>query len=400
MPKRPCAVTFDSDEKKILCADKFGDLYALPLLETEVNQQTSDTRESSATPGIAIKKAFVPSASHLTVHTKRNQRALENQLKVAGDQKNKKPLNFHHQLLLGHVSLLTDLIHISLRADDQNSGSLKNYILTADRDEHIRVSRGLPQAHIIEGFCLGHSEFVSTIHVPPWNPQVLISGGGDDFLLVWNWLSGTVRQKVALSNIVANVRDHYQPAPNLSAGSKPADSDDEPNKFAVATIRSLHTTRNATHGSEGMVIVTCEKYARNAGLSTDGTLTDDRLPALLVFRLTSDDLLTLHAVLAVEGNILDVVAIEENSSLIYTMDSLHQPLTADVVEASAGRPFLGSYIYSTNSGTWEQTEESERISITINKWAEQQESHMLTQDEKESKLSQLFYGLEDLRKRR
>lgn len=52
--------------------------------------------------------------------------------------------------LLGHVSMITD---IALPKDDV-------VILTADRDEKIRVSR-FPQAAVIENYCLGHSQYAA-----------------------------------------------------------------------------------------------------------------------------------------------------------------------------------------------------------------------------------------------
>ena len=51
-------------------------------------------------------------------------------------------------LVLGHVSLLTTFV---LSRDEK-------YIMTADRDEHIRVS-WFPQAYTIERFCLGHKKY-------------------------------------------------------------------------------------------------------------------------------------------------------------------------------------------------------------------------------------------------
>jgi hypothetical protein len=50
-------------------------------------------------------------------------------------------------LILGHTSLLTAFI---LTPDE-------THIITADRDEHIRVS-WFPQGHTIESFCLGHKK--------------------------------------------------------------------------------------------------------------------------------------------------------------------------------------------------------------------------------------------------
>ena len=70
----------------------------------------------------------------------------------------------------------------------ENEG--RRYILTSDRDEHIRVSRYMPQAHVIEGYCLGHKQFIGDMVIPPSNERLLISGGGDEDLYIWDWLSG------------------------------------------------------------------------------------------------------------------------------------------------------------------------------------------------------------------
>lgn len=196
MPKRPSALTLNPDGQTLLCGDKFGDAYSLPLI-----------------PGDYVKPAEVqhykplgPAATSLTVHTKRNLVSLEQQRQQLSAEKKaaageKEALNFEHQLIIGHVSVLLDLISASVSGESPDSRA-RSYILTADRDEHIRVSRGLPQAHVIEQYCLGHTSFVSKLCIPSWAPKVLVSGGGDGYLIVWNWTEGQITQKISLDEAV------------------------------------------------------------------------------------------------------------------------------------------------------------------------------------------------------
>ncbi|XP_044297695.1 tRNA (guanine-N(7)-)-methyltransferase non-catalytic subunit WDR4 [Varanus komodoensis] len=80
---------------------------------------------------------------------------------------------------LGHLSLLLD---VALSPDDR-------YILTADRDEKIRVSL-IREPYNIVSFCLGHREFVSRIFVIPNYPGLLLSASGDCTLRLWEYRSG------------------------------------------------------------------------------------------------------------------------------------------------------------------------------------------------------------------
>lgn len=212
MPKKPCAVSLTPDENTILCADKFGDVYSLPLLGLSHGGSPAPEsglgRISMKEDGPA-KKPFISAANTKTVHTLRNREALRHQQAHTNIVPKSKSSNFEHHLLLGHVSMLTDLLCISISDNTFNPPRKRTYIFTSDRDEHIRISRGISQAHVIEGFCLGHTEFVSKLCIPRWHEQILISGGGDDYLLTWNWLSGEMLQKVDLKGHVDNFRRHY-----------------------------------------------------------------------------------------------------------------------------------------------------------------------------------------------
>lgn len=82
--------------------------------------------------------------------------------------------------LLSHVSIITDMI----------LSPAGNLLLTADRDEKVRVSH-YPKGYIIESYCLGHREFVSGLVIPSTYPDVLITGSGDGSLRVWSYKDGT-----------------------------------------------------------------------------------------------------------------------------------------------------------------------------------------------------------------
>ncbi|XP_032238122.2 tRNA (guanine-N(7)-)-methyltransferase non-catalytic subunit wdr4 isoform X2 [Nematostella vectensis] len=81
-------------------------------------------------------------------------------------------------LLLGHLSMIMDMV-----VTDDNK-----FIVTADRDEKIRVSH-YPNSYNIEAFCLQHQDFVSKICLLS-KSGVLASGGGDGSIHFWDFRIG------------------------------------------------------------------------------------------------------------------------------------------------------------------------------------------------------------------
>ncbi|GAB1310923.1 tRNA (guanine-N(7)-)-methyltransferase non-catalytic subunit trm82 [Madurella fahalii] len=302
MPKRPCALALTSDSRTILSADKFGDVYALPLIpsspalpQSQVSQilqpqpQSRSSTPASSTPTPA-PPPFKPQANELTVHTKRNLKALENQKISLGrkaaaataDQHHQQDPPFEHTLILGHVSMLTAICvgTVAVRAeDDGGTGTgagararTREYILTADRDEHIRVSRGIPQAHVIEGFCLGHDEFVSRLCVAPGGRErVLVSGGGDDDLFVWDWVEGRMLCRAGLLGRAKEVVG------------------DRLSRVAVTRLLAYGGWGGEATAATAGVFVVCE-----------------RVPALFHYQLLDDNTLRHYETIRLPGNPLDV----------------------------------------------------------------------------------------------
>jgi tRNA (guanine-N(7)-)-methyltransferase subunit TRM82 len=249
MPKRPCAIQVLPDNTTILCGDKFGDVYQLPLLSVAKNEDSPDEPKGTSQQA---PQPFKPSATTSTVHTKRNLKALEAQQKQKNlTPKLKEPLALEHKLLLGHVSMLTDLVY----ADQEVDGKHQGYIITADRDEHIRVSRGPPQSHVIEGYCLGHTEFVSKICAIP-GTKLLVSGGGDDTICVWEWPSFRLKSRVV--SFQRRVRDKLNAHP--STGQPEADFLAVSGIWtAKAQIEARCGETESYQGSESVVVVAWEK---------------------------------------------------------------------------------------------------------------------------------------------
>ena len=266
MPKKPCALAFTPDEKTIICGDKFGDVYALPLFPTEISRTaptpTENNTEMQGTGQISTND-YTPSANAKTVHTFRNQKALLHQKSQNNQKARKTHAVCEHQLLLGHVSLLTAVACVSVPFANAANNQQRTYIITADRDEHIRISRGIPQAHITENFCLGHTQFVSQLCIPDWDPRFLVSGGGDDYLLVWDWILGRVVQRIDLRNIIHGFGKRTMSLQEIQHAQNTADQmEPDWNKpIAVSKIQAV-AAKTGLEGVRKNIVVSCEGYGR------------------------------------------------------------------------------------------------------------------------------------------
>ncbi|XP_059198284.1 tRNA (guanine-N(7)-)-methyltransferase non-catalytic subunit wdr4 [Centropristis striata] len=110
------------------------------------------------------------------------------------------------ELKMGHLSML---LAVSMSPDNK-------YMITADRDEKIRVSH-LRSPYNIQSFCLGHQQFVSALLVPSGHPHWLLSGSGDGTMKLWEYESGRQLQSWDLTDLeeTANSEADKQKKPTV-----------------------------------------------------------------------------------------------------------------------------------------------------------------------------------------
>ncbi|EXJ69181.1 uncharacterized protein A1O5_07217 [Cladophialophora psammophila CBS 110553] len=298
LPKRICAIVLTPDEKSLLLGDKFGDVYLLPLHPTEGwTPQKLDQDQQPAT--------YAPSASELTVHTKGNLEALRQQRQLKATQAKKEGPQFECKLLLGHVSLLTDVAI----AEVQSGLKRRQYILTSDRDEHIRVSRGVSQAHIIENYCFGHREFVSRLCIMPWDSEILVAGSGEPSLKVYHWQAGKLLdQELFQGDVGKDIFDCL----DLEDSRRPLDA------LAVSNIWPVHYTVSGNSPRS-------RQPPRLILVSLEG------LPILLSYSVTEDGRLRHHQTLTLGGNVLDVTIGPTLWGIIVGIDTIHKPGSVQVL---------------------------------------------------------------------
>jgi tRNA (guanine-N(7)-)-methyltransferase subunit TRM82 len=328
LPKRIVDLALIENDSTILCADKFGDVFGFPVIQPESDLSTSKTAkpiapQSPSSPPPNVSKAEL--AGYTPDQVKRHYEKVANYTereRIAAERRKRTEIDynlpFSHNFVLGHVSMLLSLITVTLPADHpQTAGKERTWILTSDRDEHIRVSR-FPQSFVIDGFCLGHTSFVKAMITPSWESTILISGGGDEYLLVWNWREGNVVQKVDLMSTVQEVIGLQPSSPSKEVQEGEERDEDDGFKMAVSGMWELPDIRCILVGIESV-------------------------PALFLFTYHSSiEGLRYSSTLPLQGKILDVA-----------VDSRENTAYVSVDPSGADSPLLGVYRINNNGITWE-----------------------------------------------
>lgn len=374
MPKRVCAIILTPDEQTIISADKFGDVYSLPM------HPSSNESRSGSTVDVR-NGAFQPSATELTVHTKGNLEALRQQMLQKNVQSQREAPDFEHRLLLGHVSLLTDVAIATTKV----AGETRPFILTSDRDEHVRVSR-YPQAHIVRGYCLGFRDFVSKISIVPWAQQYLIVGSGEPSLKVFDWHSRELKSQTRFDDRSWEV---------LHEVLAKMEGERTLEKLAVSGIWPVHLQdpggQSSPEDASGAILVALEG-----------------LPILLSLMMYQDGQLRYHQTILLSGNVLDVIILpDETTRALISIDNIHLPgsMVREKLELSECK-LLTTLEFHGSDLTWSERTETFGLNAgaeaiaDIPKASEPEAASSSRPRGEYSTLGEFLYGLENLRKKR
>ena len=138
--KRPSAIAYDQQTAKIILADKTGEVHSFPWPLSPSEQE----------------------------HYNRINTLSKDPVTRPEDER------FMGTFLLGHSS---SVVAVSLL-----SSRLGRFLVTVDRDEHVRISV-FPETYIIHAMGLGHTAFVSAVVSVR---EGIISGGGDKRIIQWD----------------------------------------------------------------------------------------------------------------------------------------------------------------------------------------------------------------------
>ncbi|KAJ2717331.1 hypothetical protein H4R19_000083 [Coemansia spiralis] len=178
--KRTNAIAFDPSGAFLLTADKFGDVYRVPMAAPSPQADMDNAAGAMAKP----------------------------------------------EPLLGHVSILCD-VAVSYGA--------RPFVLTCDRDEKLRISR-YPNAYNIQAFGLGHKEFVKSVATAQFAPDVAVTGAGDGTVRLWDIASGRLLQTVELKGILSK---YYADGRAVRGTNSHQDRTASSERYAVLRVRAV-----------------------------------------------------------------------------------------------------------------------------------------------------------------
>ena len=120
---------------------------------------------------------------------------------------------------------------------------------------------------------------------------------------------------------------------------------------------------------------------------------------MLFYSLDSHGSLTLRQCFSVAGNVLDVEVLENRSTILYSIDNIHEKWSTKIVDKGPLRPSVGAVTFSGSAQSWSKEATFDGIITVMNKEAMAQDGALQQGRGKDAALSELLYSIESLRKR-
>ena len=229
-------IAFSPDEQHLaaLTTDKQLLIYALPSLEVG-SSRTLSKRGAHLSFSPSGDVIVTDKVGDIYLYPREPRMVAESERPATGVLASDPSKNVDADLLLGHVSLITT--HLLAPGGRR--------VLTADRDEHIRISR-FPSSHVVEGYLFGSEGFVSALHIPSTRPSWLVSGGGEPVLRLWDLKQAKLLGTVDVSDVLLCRRVRSAPRKVKGSSKKRAESDpfyDVPEGWALPSGQGISIKR-------------------------------------------------------------------------------------------------------------------------------------------------------------
>ncbi|KAA8493945.1 tRNA (guanine-N(7)-)-methyltransferase non-catalytic subunit TRM82 [Porphyridium purpureum] len=157
-PKRPSCILFSPDGLRVIWSDFFGDIYWNPV---ESEPKVHGTNGKDEAP---VRFSF------------RDDQ--DGAFAKAGLKRG---------LIGGHFAAVFGIDAVAVPGRTSGDPGSSALFASCDRERVVRIAR-LPDIHIIESFCLGHTDLVLTARFV--SDQVLATAGADGTVRLWRALSG------------------------------------------------------------------------------------------------------------------------------------------------------------------------------------------------------------------
>lgn len=261
--------------------------------------------------------------------------------------------------VVGHVSMLTAMLVL------QDQGK----IITADRDEHIRVSKW-PQGWEIEHFLLGQRKFVSALALHPLDPNILITAGGDDTLRMWDLTTNhCIRKDISARPLIGTAEIAVE-VPATTPGRRARKSV----RKTKAVRKALENGQTEKDGAE-----LSEEEETEEAHAPEASKPANFVPKIKKLDLGITQMVTLGATQGQDGARVVVSSVGSSALLSWNAKSL---LDTSVETPSHfldfGVPILSITAHSQSGTLWVSLDVSSKLekrSVEVLRIVEQQVSH-------------------------